>query len=120
GVRSGRYHRRYKAVLDAYDTYRLLAEHLDRQAIRRAVETFGLVAADDATLFELICTFRVIGALRRLEWELSHLGLFEGALRLTGTRGIEKLDLVYQATPAALRRGSAYLALLQAHDIPPS
>lgn len=119
-VRSGRYRRRYQALLEAYDSYRLLAERLDREAIRRAVETYGLVAADDATLFELICTFRVIGALRQLGWRLTRLGLFEGALHLTGNRGSDRVDLAYQASPAALRRGSAYRALLDAHEIPRS
>src|SRR4051812_49154459 len=47
-------------------------------------------------------------------------GLFEGALHLTGTRGPDRLDLNYQASPDALRRGSAYRALLDAHGIPRS
>jgi hypothetical protein len=119
-IRSGRYRSRYKAVLGAYDNYHLLAERLDRDAIRRSVETHGLVAADDATLFELVCAFRVIEALHQLGWQLGHLGLFEGALRMTGRKGSEELELHYQSTPAALRSRSAYRSLLQAHEIPPS
>src|SRR5207253_1821094 len=50
-IRSGRLRRRYQAVLNAYDRYRLLAQRLDRATIRRAVESHGLVTRDDPTLF---------------------------------------------------------------------
>jgi len=118
-IRSGRHRRRYQAVLDAYDRYRLLAERLDRTTIRNAVETYGLVSRDDATLFELICTFRTIRALRELGWQLDHLGLFAGSLRLRGERGQTRLELTYQATPKRLSQGSTYRATQTAHDIKP-
>jgi hypothetical protein len=118
-IRSGRHRRRYQGVLNAYERYRLFAERLDRAAIRGAVETSGLVSRDDPTLFELICTFRVIEALRQLGWSLTRLGLFGGSLRLTGTKGGVRIELTYQQTPAVLRRNSAYATTLTAHLIAP-
>jgi hypothetical protein len=118
-IRAGRHRRRYQAVLDAYERYRLLAERLDRTTIRTAVESYGLVSRDDPTLFELICTFRTIRALRELGWALDRLGLFEGSLRLTGRKDTRKLELTYQATPTGLSRGSHYRAIQQAHSINP-
>lgn len=118
-IRGGRHRRRYQAVLDAYVRYRLLAEQLDRTTIRNAVETYGLVSRDDATLFELICTFRTIRTLSELGWELSRLGLFGGSLHLTGQRGESKLDLLYQTTPQQLSRGSVYRSIQHVHGITP-
>jgi hypothetical protein len=118
-IRAGRHRRRYQAVLDAYERYRLLAERLDRRTIRKAVESYGLVSRDDATIFELICTFRTIGALRELGWTLDRLGLFAGSLRLAGHKDNRKLELTYQATPAGLSRGSSYRAIQQAHSLSP-
>lgn len=65
-VRSGRSKRRYQAVLDCYERYRSLIGVLDRTAIRRSVEEHGLATRDDPSLFELVCTFRVIEALEEL------------------------------------------------------
>jgi hypothetical protein len=118
-VRSGRHRRRYQAVLDAYGRYRVLAEQLDRAAIREAVETYGLISRDDATLFELVCTFAVIRALGELGWQLERLSLFKGSLLLRGRRGSEKLELSYQGTPRSLRRDSRYRDALWAHNIHP-
>lgn len=118
-IRSGRHRRRYSAVIAAYDRYRLLAEKLDRAAIRAAVESYGLVSRDDPTLFELVCTFRTLDTLRKLGWSLGRLGLFHGALRIQGKRGEVQLEVNYQATPKALSTGSTYRDIQQAHGIAP-
>lgn len=117
-VRNGRSRRRYRTVLDAYDRYKLLAERVDRDSVRHAVETRGLVSRDDPTLFELICTFRTIRALQDLGWELEQLGLFSGSLRLRGRNGARRLELTYQSVPSELARGSLYGAVQRAHNIP--
>jgi hypothetical protein len=80
---------------------------------------YGLVTRDDATLFELVCTFQVLDALRLLGWTLGRLGLFEGALRLTGVRGGERLEVTYQAIPRELSRHSVYRTIQVAHDLTP-
>jgi hypothetical protein len=116
-IRSGRHRRRYQSVLDAYERYRLLAEHLDRKAIQEAIETYGIVSRDDATLFELVSTFHIIEALRELGWRLSRLGLFEGALRIQGRKGSAELELTYQATPKDLSRGSVYQDVQRHHQL---
>jgi hypothetical protein len=118
-IRSGRHARRYKAVLDAFAQYRSLAERLDRTAIRNAVEVHGLVSRDDPTLFELLCTFRLLDVLKQRGWRLGRLGLFAGSLRVRGTRGTEKLVVAYQRTPKALSRNSSYRTTLQDHEVPP-
>jgi hypothetical protein len=118
-IRGGRHRRRYQVALDAYEKYRLLAERLDRPTIQRAVETHGLVTRDDPTLFELICTFRTIRALQSFGWKMSRLGLFAGSLRLTGTKGDDRLVLTYQATPSEISAHSSYRAAQREHDIPP-
>jgi hypothetical protein len=118
-IRGGRNKRRYQPVLDAYERYRLLAEHLDRKAIREAIETYGIVSRDDATLFELVSTFRIIEALCELGWRLGRLGLFEGALRIDGRNGSTELELTYQATPKDLSRGSVYRDVQRHHQLKP-
>lgn len=118
-IRSGRYRRRYEPVLAAYRRYHELVGRLDRGAIRRAVETYGLVSRDDATLFELHCTFLVLDELRRVGWELERLGLFAGSLRLRGKRGNEQLEITYQSTPKQLSAGSTYRAVQRRHALKP-
>jgi hypothetical protein len=118
-IRSGRNRRRYQAALDAYERYRLLAENLNRKAIQEAVETYGIVSRDNATLFELVSTFRIIETLRDLGWKLGRLGLFEGALRIDGRRGETDLELTYQATPKGLSHGSVYRDVQRAHQLKP-
>jgi hypothetical protein len=118
-IRSGRHRRRYASVLAAYDRYRLLAEKLDRASIRAAVEGNGLISRDEATLFEIVCTFWTLGALRSLGWKLDRLGLIEGALRIRGRRADVAIEVSYQTTPTALRTGSPYRSVQQAHGISP-
>jgi hypothetical protein len=118
-IRAGRYRQRYRTVLAAWDRYQDLVRHLDRHAIRHAVETHGVVSRDDPTLFELICTFAVLDTLQTLGWQLSRFGLFAGSLRLVGRKGSDQLDLYYQTTPASLSKGSVYRDVLQQHAIAP-
>ena len=107
-IRSGRHRRRYQAALDAWDVHRALVGTMDRAAIRDAVESHGLVTRSDPTLFELVCTFDVIEAIKAAGWKPTPLHLFEGALRLTATREGEDLRLYYQRT---LRYSSARLGM---------
>jgi hypothetical protein len=116
-IRSGRNKHRYREALAAFERYHELVEKLDRASIKKAVETFGLVSRDDATLFELLCTFRTLAALRSNGWALGRLGLFTGALRSFGTRGTERIVISYQATPAGLSTGSIYGEIQRAHGI---
>jgi hypothetical protein len=116
-IRSGRHRRRYAAALGAYDRYRVLAEKLDRAAIRAAVEAYGLVSRDDPTLFELLCTFRALDALRSQGWALGRFGLFRGSLRVRGRRKDVELELTYQATPRGLSADSIYRSIQQRHGI---
>ena len=118
-VRSGRHKTKYREVIAAYERFRLLADKLDRAAIRAAVETYGLVSRDDATLFELVCTFRVLAALSAQGWNLSRLGLFQGSLRIEGQRGSAKVEVSYQRTPRLLSTPSDYRSTQQAHGIKP-
>lgn len=118
-IRNGRHKRRYQPVLDVYERYRLLAERLDRRAIQEAIETYGIVSRDDATLFELVSTFRILEVLRELGWSMGRLGLFEGALRVSGQKGSAVLELTYQATPKDLSRGSVYRDVQRDHQLNP-
>jgi hypothetical protein len=116
-VRSGRFRRRYATVIDAYERYRALVGSLDREVIRHAVETAGLVSRDDATLFELYCTFAVLGALQEQGWTLGRFGLFRGSLRLTATRGAETMRIDYQQVPRSLGSHSRYREIQHDHRL---
>jgi hypothetical protein len=117
-IRSGRHRRRYQAVLDAWSVYQELLGRLDRDAIKDAVETHGLVTQDDPTLFELLTTFRVIDVISNAGWKTQPLHLWEGGLQLQAQRGTEQLTLHYQQTPTGLSRGSHYAAVQRAHGLP--
>jgi hypothetical protein len=118
-IRTGRFRRRYQPVLNAYDRYAALVGRLDRQSIRHAIETYGVVSRDDPTLFELYCTFETLDALKALGWKLGRLGLFRGSLRLGGSRGGQRLEVTYQAVPRPLRAASTYRQLQIAHGVAP-
>jgi hypothetical protein len=115
-IRSGRTHPRYAAVLAAYEKLVSLVEQLDRDGIRAAVEHASIVAADEATLFELLTTFYLLDALREQGWQLRPFHLFRGRLHLGGTRQDgRQINLWYQSTPPALTAGSRYRQILTAH-----
>jgi hypothetical protein len=114
-LRSGRHHRRLEPSIAAYSRYRSLIAELDRAELRSIIESGGLVTRQDSTLFELLCTFRVLDALGRIGWELPPFRLFEGSLYVLGSRRGEKLDVWYQTAPRELRRGSEYVSSLQVH-----
>lgn len=116
-IRSGRHRRRYDAALSAWAVYQELVARLDRKAIRRVVESNGLVTQNEPRLFELQVTMRVIDAIRAAGWDAPPLGLWEGALRLQATRGRDVLTLYYQSVPAALSRDSHYRAVQRSHQI---
>lgn len=115
-VRSGRHAQRYAAVLRAYDKLTSLVEHMDRQAVREAIEQAGLVTAEEPILFELLTTFRVIDALTTLGWQMAPLTLFHGHVHTTGhTADSRQIELWYQTTPPALAARSQYRQVLTSH-----
>jgi hypothetical protein len=118
-IRSGRNRYRYAEVLAAHEQLVSLVEHLDRQAVRSAIEKAGLVTADEATLFELLTTFSLIDALRAHGWLLRPFYLFQGRVHTSGGRDDgRRIDLWYQSTPADLAAGSHYRQILASHEFP--
>jgi hypothetical protein len=118
-VRSGRFRRRYQPVLDAYVRYMELVGLIDRRAVRRAIETIGIVTRDDPTIFEIYTTFSLLDELKDRGWKLGRLGLFSGHLRLFATRGGDRLEVCYQTTPRGLSRDSSYRRAQIEHNIAP-
>jgi hypothetical protein len=116
-IRNGRRRRRYQAALDAYERYATWVSRLDREAVRRAVESSALLVKDDATLFELLCVFRLIEELRSLGWHSEAIHVVEGAFSVRWQRHQEALDLFYQHTPADLGRNSIYGTTLRKHSL---
>ncbi|HVH51422.1 MAG TPA: hypothetical protein VM690_04705 [Gaiellaceae bacterium] len=116
-IRSGRHMRRYREVLCAFERHHELVKRLDRESIRKAVETFGLVSRDDPTLFELLCTFKTLDALKANGWTIAPLGLFGGTLQSVGSKGADRIEVGYQATPRALSAASPYAKVQHVHGI---
>lgn len=117
-VSSGRHTRRYAPVLEAHRVFNQLVARRDYKAIRETVEEHALVTREDATLFELLCTFKFVDALVGCGWSVSPFRLFGGHLRLSGTRGSnERLDVWYQGVPNGLGHPSIYRDVLKAHGI---
>jgi hypothetical protein len=115
-IASGRSRLRYAAPLGAYAKLTSLVEQLDRQAVRAAIENAGLVTANEATLLELLTTFRVIDELRNGGWQMQPFALFEGRVHASGQRGDgRQIDLWYQSTPPDLRTRSRYKHVLASH-----
>jgi hypothetical protein len=118
-IQSGRNLLRYAPLLGAYARLTSLVEQLDRQAVRAAVEHAGLVTADEATLLELLTTFRVIDELRKGGWQMQPFALFQGHVHTSGQRDDgRQIDLWYQSTPPDLRTGSRYRRVLTSHGFP--
>lgn len=115
-VRSGRNAEHYAAVIAAYDKLLALVEHIDRQAVREAVENAGLVTAEEPILFELLITFKVIDALNATGWRMEPFTLFAGHVYTTGSMPDgRQISFWYQATPHDLTADSQYLGILTAH-----
>jgi hypothetical protein len=114
-VRAGRHRRRYEHAISVWERYRSLIARLDRAALRELIESTAIVTRHDAVLFELLCTFATIDALRGCGWQVGPLRLFGGRLRLVAQRGDERLDLWYQQTPAVLAASSRYTRVLRDH-----
>ncbi|GEM_PF-4722759 len=116
-VRSGRNSEHYAAVIAAYDKLVALVEHIDRQAVREAVEDAGLVAAEEPILFELLITFKVIDTLNAAGWKMEPFTLFAGHVHTTGSMPDgRQISFWYQTTPHDLVAASQYLGILAAHD----
>ena len=101
----------------AWAVYQALLTRLDRAAIRAAVENHGLVSRDDATLFELVTTFRVIDAITAAGWTTQPLRLWQGALKLELNVVTRTSSCNYQHTPRGLSKGSHYAAVQRAHNL---
>ena len=93
-IRSGRHRRRYDAALSAWAVYQELVARLDRKAIRRVVESNGLVTQNEPRLFELQVTMRVIDAIRAAGWDAPPLGLLGGGASPSGNPRTRCLDAV--------------------------
>jgi hypothetical protein len=117
-VRTGRHHQRYRHAISTWERYRSLIAQLDRTQLRELIETTAIITRADHTLFELLCSFAVIDALRGCGWQIRPLRLFGGRLRLTGQRGSDRLDLWYQTTPRELAASSRYTEVLRQHGFP--
>lgn len=114
-MRTGRHHRRYRHAISTWNRYCTLIAELDTRELRDLVESTAIITRGDATLFELVCTFAVIDALRANGWGTKPLRLFGGQLQLTAQRGSERLDLWYQTTPGQLTVSSRYTKVLRQH-----
>ena len=114
-IRSGRHGRRFKSVLQAYAVYRDLISHLDSEAIKLAVETRGLTTRDDATLFELLCLFKILDSLRDSDWIVPQLQLNPRKKITTATRGSDSIEVWYQHTPTVLGSPSRYVTIQKDH-----
>jgi hypothetical protein len=114
-VRTGRHHRHYRHAVSTWERYCSLIAQMDRTQLRELIESTAIVTRQDPTLFELLCTFAVIDALRTCGWHPGPLRLFRGQLRLAAQRGDQRLDLWYQTTPRALAVSSRYTQVLRQH-----
>jgi hypothetical protein len=115
-VRASRSRRRYQAALDVVELYQRYIARLDRGAIRHAIEHNALIASRDSVLLELQCAFDTIRALRQLGWTTSPLGLLQPPLILQAHKQHHTLELYFQSSPAALRKGSLYGEIQKAHS----
>jgi hypothetical protein len=116
-VRSGRNRRRYGSVLNAYELHRKTLGELDRATIRELVERDALAIVKDEVLFEVLCIFDIVDALRELGWKVQPLYLFSGKLRLRAKRGAEQLKVWYQTTPREFRARSQSVEVLRRHGV---
>lgn len=116
-IRSGRHRRRFQPVLDAWTAYERLVSHLDRDALRAVIERQGLVTRSDSTLFELLCLFNLIDALKETDWAVKPLGLVEGGIQFDAVRPGERLGIWYQRSPEDLLAGSVHRQVLAAHAV---
>ena len=88
-------------------------------AVRDAIERVGLVTAEEATLFELLTTFRLVDELALAGWRLRPFSLFHGRVHTQGGRvDNRRIQLWYQLTPPGLASPSQYKQVLAAHGFP--
>jgi integrase len=114
-VRASRRRRIYSSVLATVDAYRELISHLDRQAVKSAVESHALVTRDDAVLLELLTAFGAMRALVELGWQGGESSLIRGGAIFSGTKEGRSLRLFYQQVPGPLRMRSRYAEILRSH-----
>jgi hypothetical protein len=117
-IRLGRNSRRYGSVIEAFDLWQRLLGRLDINSIRDLIENRALVTADEPTLFEILCTFRVLDTLTGLGWSGDRLRVFRGGLTQRLRRGTETLTVWYQEVPPALSAGSRYTQIQADHHFP--
>jgi hypothetical protein len=114
-VRASRRRHTYSSVLAAIHAYQELIACLNRQAIKSAIESHALVTRDDAVLLELLAVFRTMKALTGLGWKGQELPLIRGGRIFSGAKEGRTIELYYQATPAALKKGSLYGEIQRSH-----
>jgi hypothetical protein len=102
-------------VIEAFNLWQKLLGRLDINAIRDLIENRALVTADEPTLFEILCTFRVLDTLTRLGWWGDRLRVFRGGLTQRLRRGTETLTVWYQEVPPVLSAGSRYTQIQADH-----
>ena len=116
-VRGGRAARRYEPALDVVQLHRKYLRRLDREAIRRAVEEYALVASSDEVLLELLALFAVQRALKQQGWSVDLPGIVRGSgAVIQGARSSKRIDVYYQRTPPELSRGSRYGEVQRLHN----
>jgi hypothetical protein len=116
-IKSGRFARRYRSAIDAYELLRQVLQRLDRGSVKELVENHALAIAEPGTLFEVVSTFDVLEQIEKHGWRATRtLGLIRGRLRFAAERGEERLDLWYQSVPRSFRTASRYVATLDRHD----
>jgi hypothetical protein len=118
-IRAGRSRRRYQSAIDVAILHDRLMRRVDRQAVREAIEQYGLATRDDPTLLELKVAFGIERALREQGWSLTLPGLVSGGRLLHAQREGRRLDVYYQTAPARLEEGSHYGHVQRTHAFAP-
>lgn len=117
-VRASCNRRRYQAALDVVDLYRRFVARLNRRAIREVIEKRALIASRDSVLLEMECMFDTIRTLREQGWHAAPDALIRPPLIFNGERGVERVELFFQAAPRALTAGSRYREVQWTHRFP--
>jgi hypothetical protein len=117
-VKSGRSSRRYAPAVAVFQLHRDLVRHVNRGALKDAIEAQGLASRRDDMLLELVCLFAIERALVELAWNVKFPGLIRSGRLIDATKGDERIEVFYQRLPDALRVDTAYESVQAAHGIP--